>query len=327
MFRRFVHVSALAAGLGLSVFSVAKADEVALKAAIYTGTPTSPFHITMVRFTDFIKEQGRGHVTVSDLVGPESIPENQQARALADGLIDFVAAPPSYLENLVPGLGGISAPRITTQEMRANGAFDAINEFLAPANVKLIGLYAGEVPFYIFTNKPIRSLEEFKGVRLRTTNTVKAFFEGLGAQPMQIRRGEIYTALERGVADGYSNVNSELYGSSWIEVAKFRVGPGFYTPNIAIFTNLRKYNSLTAKQRAVVDAAGLFVEGAPSWDIKVGEDLAIEKAVKDDGFEVIELSPEDTEKFLDLAYESTWAEITRNAPEFSAKLKPLLVGE
>lgn len=326
--RKVAHLSAMAAGLALTSFTgVQAADAVPLKAAIYTGTPTSPFYTTFLGFADFIKEHGKGHVTIADMVGPEAIPENQQARALADGLVDFVAAPPSYFENLVPGLGGISAPRITTQEMRTNGAFDAINEFLAPANVKMVGLYAGDVPFFIFTNKPVRSLADFKGIRLRTTNTVKAFFEELGAQPLQIRRGEIYTALERGVADGYSNINSELYGSSWIEVAKFRVGPGFYTPNIAIFANLKKYNSLDAKQRAVVDAAGLFVEGAPSWKMKTDEDAAIEKAVKEDGFEVITLSDDDTAKFLDMAYESTWKEIASRAPEFSARLKPLLVGK
>ena len=328
LMHKTARLSALAAGLALSSFSVAQAaDALPLKAAIYTGTPTSSFYTTFLGFTDFIKEHGGEHVTISDIVGPESIPENQQARALADGLVDFVAAPPSYFENLVPGLGGISAPRITTQEMRANGAFDAINEFLAPANLKMVGLYAGDVPFFIFTNKPVRSLAEFKGIRLRTTNTVKAFFDGLGAQPLQIRRGEVYTALERGVADGYSNINSELYGSSWIEVAKFRVGPGFYTPNIAIMANLTKYNSLTAKQRAIVDAAGLFVEGAPSWKMKTDEDAAIERAVREDGFEVITLSDEDTAKFLEMAYDSTWAEIAGRAPDFAAKLKPLLVGE
>ena len=41
----------------------------------------------------------------------------------------------------------------------------------------------------------------------------------------------------------------------------------------------------------------------------------------------IELSDAETKKFLDMAYNSTWAEIEARAPEFSAKLKPILLGE
>jgi TRAP-type C4-dicarboxylate transport system substrate-binding protein len=323
--------SACAALLSTAVLAgatVAGAETVSLKAAIYTGNTSSPFRTTFDAFVTFLNEQGEGHIAVTDVLGPEAIPENQQARALADGLVDFVAAPPSYFENLVPGLGGLSAPRITTQEMRANGTFDVVNEFLAAgANARMVGLYAGDVPFHIFTNKPVRSLAEFDGIRLRTTNTVKAFFESMGVQPLQVRRGEIYTALERGVADGYANINSELFEASWIEVAKYRIGPGFYTPNIAIFMNLDSFNKLSDTQKQILHAAALYVEGGPSWAMQQAEEAAVQRAVADHGFEVISFSPEDTAQFLKLAYDSTWAQIAERAPDFAARVKPLLMRE
>lgn len=325
-FNRLLGLVFAAVSLGCTAVS-ANAEPVSLKAAIYTGSPTSAFRKPFDSFAEFLNAQGVGQVELASIVGPEAIPSSQQARALADGLVDFVAAPPSYFENLVPGMAGVSAPRVTTQEMRANGAFEEINKFLAPANVRMVGLYAGDVPFHIFTNKPIRTLDEFKGLRLRTTNTVKAFFNALGVQPLQIKRGEVYTAMERGVANGYANINSELYGSSWIEVAKYRVGPGFYTPNIAIFMNLNRYESLSAKQKAVVEAASRYVEGGPSWAMQIAEEAALARAVKGDEFEVIDFSKEDAEMFLDVAYDSTWAQIEDRAPDFAAKMRPLLVGE
>lgn len=308
--------------------SAVNAETASLKAAIYTGNTSSPFRTTFDAFVSFLNDQGAGHIEVAQVLGPEAIPENQQARALADGLVDFVAAPPSYFENLVPGLGGLSAPRITTQEMRANGTFDVVNEFLADgANARMVGLYAGDVPFHIFTSKPVRSLAEFQGVRLRTTNTVQAFFNALGAQPLQVKRGEIYTALERGVADGYSNINSELFESSWIEVAKYRIGPGFYTPNIAIFMNLDSYNKLNERQKQILHAAALFVEGGPSWAMQQAEETALDRAVAEHGFEVITFSPEETAEFLKKAYDSTWSEIVQRAPDFAARVQPLLMPE
>jgi TRAP-type C4-dicarboxylate transport system substrate-binding protein len=321
-------LAALAATALLAGATATAADTVTLRGAVYTGNPNSPFRIPFHQFADFVNERGGGSVEIVDIVGPEAIPENQMARALADGLVDFVAAPPSYFENLVPGLGGLSAPRVTTQEMRANGTFEAVNEFLAPgANAVMVGLYAGDVPFHIFTNVPVRTLADFEGVRLRATNTVMAFFTELGAQPMQIGRGEIYTALERGVANGYSNINSELFAASWIDVVDYRVGPGFYTPNIAIFMNLDSYNRLDDRQRAVIHAAGLFVEGGPTWAMQQAEEEAAALAVAEHGFEIIAFSPEETERFLDMAYSSTWNQIAERAPDFAARIRPLVVGD
>lgn len=327
-----MHHLITATAVAVAGFAVATPDVMAqtteLKGAVYTDNANSPFRIPFHQFADFVNAHGDGSVEIVDIVGPEAIPSNQQARALADGLVDFVAAPPSYFENLVPGLGGLSAPRITTQEMRVNGTFEAVNEFLAPvANAVMVGLYAGDVPFHIFSNEPVRSLEEFDGLRLRATNTVMAFFTELGAQPMQISRGEIYTALDRGVANGYSNINSELFASSWIEVVDYRIGPGFYTPNIAIFMNLDSYNALTDRQRTVIEAAGMYVEGGPSWAMQQAEVEAAERAVTENGFEIITFSEEDTQKFLDMAYDSTWSEIDERAPDFAARMRPLLLNE
>lgn len=328
-----LRIALAAAGIGgiMAVtaggIGAASAEEVTLKAAIYTDNASSPFRKVFDQFVDHVNENGAGSIRIGITMGPEAVPANQQARALKDGFVDLVAAPPSYFENLVQGLGGLSAARVTTQQMRENGTFEAVNGFLeGPANARMISLYAGDIPFYVFSNKEVTSLAGFKDLRLRTTNTVKAFFSALGAQPLQVGRGETYTALERGIVNGYANINSELFTSGWIEVVDYRVGPGFYSPNIAIFMNASKYDSLTEQQKKVLDEAGRFVEGAPSKEMAEAEQAAIDKAVKENGFKVIDLSPEETGKFLDLAYDSAWQEIDQRAPDFSAKMKPLLLG-
>jgi TRAP-type transport system periplasmic protein len=318
------------AGIGVVVVAGvgdADAQEVTLKAAIYTDNASSPFRKVFDQFVRQVNDKGAGSIRIGITMGPEAVPANQQPRALKDGVVDIVAAPPSYFENLVQGLGGLSAARVTTQQMRENGTFEAVNDLIeGPANARMVGLYAGDIPFYIFSNKEVASLAGFEDLRLRTTNTVKAFFDELGAQPLQVGRGEIYTALERGIVNGYSNINSELFTSGWIEVVDYRIGPGFYSPNIAIFMNASKYDSLTDEQKAVIDNAGLYVEGAPSKEMADAEQAAIDKAVQENGFKVIDLPPEESEKFLELAYESAWEEIAERAPAFSEKMKPLLVG-
>ena len=64
--------------------------------------------------------------------------------------------------------------------------------------------------FHIFSNKPIESVDDLKGMRVRTTNTYRAFLEAAGSIPVSTSRGEIYTSLERGVVDAYINIPSEV---------------------------------------------------------------------------------------------------------------------
>ena len=307
---------------------VAAQEAASLKAAFFTGNPESPFLEAFKSFVDRVNEEGEGTIQITDVLGPDAVPSGQQGNALQSGLVDIIGVPPSYLESLQPGLGGLSAARISTSEMREKGVFETVNELLVEsANARMIGLFAGDIPFYIFTNKEVRSLDDFEGLRLRTTNTVKAFFEALGAQPMQIGRGEIYTALERGVADGYSNINSELWSSSWIEVVNYRVGPGFYAPNIGIFINQDTWEGLSEAQQEILHEAAVLSEGEPTQAMVTAEKDAIDRAVADGRIEVIEFSEEEGEKFLDMAYSSQWEVISAQAPEFAEKLRDVLAGE
>src|SRR5260221_229853 len=71
----------------------------------------------------------------------------------------------------------------------------------------------------------------------------------MNAQVMTTAPGEVYTALERGVIDGYGWPIHALFDLNWQEKTKYRVDPGFYNAEVALIMNLDKYKSLTAAQR------------------------------------------------------------------------------
>jgi TRAP-type C4-dicarboxylate transport system substrate-binding protein len=320
-------LAALAAVAVLGVLAAppgeARAEEASLKAGFYSTSQKSQFRLAFNAFVDHVNETGEGKLGIDTVVDTAAIPRDQMPQALKDGIVDIIAVPPSVLDKLVPGMGALSAARVSTAEMRANGTFDLVNEYLAgAANARLVGLYAGDLPFHIFTSKPVRSLEDFKGLRLRGTNTNREAFTALGAQPLQVGRSEIYTSMQRGVIDGYANINNELWASSWVEVAKYRVDPGFFAPNIAIFVNLDRWNAMTPEQQEILSAAGVFVEGAPTQAMVAAEEADAERAVKEAGFEIIALPEADAQKFLDTVYGAQWDAIVANAPDLAAKLRP-----
>ena len=51
---------------------------------------------------------------------------------------------------------------------------------------------------------------------------------------MQTAPGEVYTALERGVVDGYGWPIGGIFDLNWHERTKFRVDPGFYDAEVSL---------------------------------------------------------------------------------------------
>ena len=59
------------------------------------------------------------------------------------------------------------------------------------------------VLFQLFLNKPIKTVADLKGMKIRVSPTNVPFMKAVGANPVQMPPSDVYTAMERGVVDGY----------------------------------------------------------------------------------------------------------------------------
>ncbi|HEV7370186.1 TRAP transporter substrate-binding protein DctP [Arenibaculum sp.] len=301
----------------------AAAQETTLKAAYFIAPGDSLFRKAFEKFVEAVNERGKGKVQIGDIIGPEALPPNQMGSALRGGIVDIIGVPPSYLSNLVPGIEGLSQPSVELADMRTNGTFDALREVLAEKANAYPLAHFGDVPFHIFSNKPIASVDDLKGMRVRTTNTYRAFLDAAGAIPVSTARGEIYTALERGVVDAYVNISSEVKPGGWQEVTKYRVDPGFYASTVLIAINRQTWESLTPEQRAFLEEIGQFTETEISRNLTEGDEAAA-RELEEGGMEVLTLDETEAAKLRDLAYEASWDNIVQQAPEFGPKLRGLI---
>ena len=136
--------------------------------------------------------------------------------------------------------------------------------FQKKVGLKVLGF--GEIGFRHITNnvRPVRVPADLKGLKLRTpgSKTRVLAFKMLGASPITMNIGEVYLALQQGVVDGQENPFGNIDKWKWYEVQKYvSLSRHVYTP-ITFVMNLKKYNSLTTKQRAAVDRAALRAVGA-----------------------------------------------------------------
>ena len=158
---------------------------------------------------------------------------------------------------------------------------------------------------------------DLTGLKLRITPVYRDFFQALGATVVQTAPGEVYTALERGVVDGYGWPITGIFDLGWHEKTKYRVDPGFYSAEVSILINKNAWAKLNEQQKRVISEAAAWIEAQAADVAKENEaDIAKQKAA---GIEVITLSDE----FRKKAYEAGWAGVIRQSPEHGAKLKAL----
>ena len=68
-------------------------------------------------------------------------------------------------------------------------------------NVKVLYLHA-HGPGLLHTKKPVKTLEDLKGMKIRSTGFSAKVVEALGAVPVAMPQGETYEALSKGIVDG-----------------------------------------------------------------------------------------------------------------------------
>jgi len=320
--RRSILASALAAAAILAP-ATSFADEVVLKGAMFIQSDKSLFRSLFNDFVAQVNESGKGLVQIRPVLGPEAIPSREMPNALTEGVIDIAGLPPAYYRGFLDEADALQLATVPPSEQRKNGAIDFLQQKYEAAGWHFLAQYGYGVQFHIFLNKPIESLADFKGFRLRTTPTYRHFFDKLGAVQVETSRGELYTAMERGVVNGYANAMSEVAPAGWDEVSDYRLDPGFYHAVVTITMNKAKWDSLNDEQKAVLEKAALSVETTLSQKMAEADQAAGEAMVAK-GMKVITLEGAEAETLVDTALDAYWGLLEEENPESMKKLRPLL---
>lgn len=120
--------------------------------------------------------------------------------------------------------------------------------------VKMIELN-GCIQSFLWTKKPVRSLADTKGLKIRTpgghqTNYIKA----LGAEPIFMPLGDVYLAIETGTIDGLVTCPPLVLAYKLYEVAKHGVVATFGCVTEGVIMNLESWNKLPEDQKKIVES-------------------------------------------------------------------------
>lgn len=157
------------------------------------------------------------------------------------------------------------------------------------------------------SNKPIRTLEDLSGLKIRTTGaTAVKMIEALGATAVSFPITQVYTSMERGVIDGFNLIIASWPGYKLNEVTKYGLKVGMTSPTNLTLMNPKTWNSLPADVQKIIEGVNA---DAVEWVI---ESYTIESKTTADllakaGIKVYKLPPAEVARWKERT-RPLWAE-------------------
>jgi len=299
------------------------AQEITLK-AVSAWPEGNQFSRNFEQFIQKVNADGEGIIRINYLGGGEKIiPTFEVGNAVKTGVFDIVNVASSFYSNVVPESNALNLNKSPASAWRTNGALDYINAVWGERmNVRYLARAVDGEQFHIYLKKPITA-PSLRGLRMRVVPTYRPFFEALNASAMlTVAPGELFTALERGVVDGYGWPLTGLFDRGLQEQTQYRVEPGFYNNDVGILINLNTWNRLNDSQKDVLNKAALWLE-----NLNAGNDAmwAQEKQRQTAaGIQPITFSAAEAKTFIDTAYDTAWTVLIQLSPQHGPKLRELL---
>lgn len=313
--------AAALAAIAMLAAGAAQAEERVLK-AVSAFTEGSFQSFTFEKFIEKVNADGKGVIQINYIGGPKAIPPFEVANAVRGGVVDVANVTGAFYSKLMPEADALKLAEMPIAEQRKNGAWELINKI---HNDKLNAWYLGRsidnLPFHLYLNKPIDKAD-LTGLRIRVTPIYRDFFAGLGATVMQTSPGEVYTALERGVVDGYGWPITGIFDLGWQERTKYRVDPGFYRVDVNVLVNLDTWKKLSDKERSILANAAAMMEEMTAKLPEAGQDEAKRQA--EAGIKTITFQGAELDKWLATARKAGWDQVKKLSPEHGDKLQQLL---
>jgi len=255
-------------------------------------------------FARLVKERSNGRIIVEVYHSKQLGEERAVIEQVQLGAIDMTRVSISAVSAFVRELDAFQLPYLYRN---ADHMWKVLNGPIGEEILKkheaynFVGLgwfEAGSRNFY--TKRPVKTVSDLKGMKIRVQQAplMVAMVQALGAVATPLPFGEVYSALQTGVVDGAENNWPSYLSTSHYEVAKyFIVDEHTRVPEITVASK-KVLDRLSKEDRALLVQA---MRDAQPYQYKlwVEYEKVAEKAVRDRGCVITEVSPAEKQKFMD----------------------------
>lgn len=296
--------STCAAVLGIAACAVfvagpADAASITLRAG-HADSERSVFHKGMVKFKEEVEAKSGGAIKVDVFPSGQLGSIREMVEGIQMGTIDVATAASSVLANFSPEVAVYDLPFLLKDYQHAYRTLDGsvggkLNASLAANNIKVLGWWPiGFRNVTVNAKKPINSVDEFKGVRIRVMASpiYQEMFRALGADAVPMGWGEVFTALQQGTVDGQENPYINILDANIFEVNKFIVVTEHTFSPAAMMISPKAWGSLKPEQQAIISAAAKVATETARIECEKLNETAKTTLINEKGMKLIALDKE-----------------------------------
>lgn len=317
-------VTALTAGMAVA----AQAEEIHLKFATLVPE-TNPYTTEFFKpLVDKLNKEGEGEFVIELYHGPTLASAANMWDRITTGVADMGWNAQGNTGVSFPGTTVTALPLLVEDSVAASAALWKLFETGLIADeykdVKLLALAAFPVQ-YIHSSRPIRSLEDFAGIKTRgadrgTVDTIAV----LGGVPVSVSSPEMYQAFSQGLIQAAITNWTTITPFKLNEVASYHLDlPLGSTPGLIVM-NKEAYERLSPKGKEIIDrnsGESLSREFAGAWQA-IADDI-MPKVLADPKQELVTLTPEEKLRWQEKVgvRQENWLRETPNGAEILKAFK------
>jgi TRAP-type C4-dicarboxylate transport system substrate-binding protein len=270
-------------------------------------------------FQKAVDEEYPGELEFKFKGGPEVVSNMEQIEALRKGVVTMLHGVPSYYGSVMPEMDALGLCNKSPWDLRKVGLTDYLNKLhMKKVNARFLASMGFGLTdtnsFQVHTNKSVRSLAEFKGLKLRCSPTNIPFIKAVGAVPVQMSPHDVFTAMERGVVDGYIIPAFTIRGFGLDKVTKYIILPGIYRGGQSWLFNADYFSKMPQHLQDFLIEKGKEFEHMTAEQNTARIQFEL-KELEAQGIEMVRFSPEEEAKVQQIAYDAQKNAIMERAPE------------
>jgi TRAP-type C4-dicarboxylate transport system substrate-binding protein len=272
-----------------------------------------------------VEEATGGKVKIEAYHGQTLAKAKDLWNATKTGIADIGWICHGYFPKLTPLSDVISLPALpfTTAEKGSEVMWKLYEQFPEIRDeykdVKVLLFYTSEPYTLITRNKPVTSIEDIKGLKIRITGGPPTeMVQSLGGVPLLVPMTDAYISLQKGVADGMGTPWEAIHTYRFYEVADHYTEVPFPAVYFSIVMNRSTWDKLPNDvQDAIMSVSGL--AGSKFWGknfFDSAKTVSLEKIeASGKGDNIHRLSQEERDRWIEVGGKPVWSDWTRRMEE------------
>jgi TRAP-type C4-dicarboxylate transport system substrate-binding protein len=291
--------------------------------------PSGHYKYGLLAVVDELKKRTGGRLVIEPFGEGSFVPAREISNAVKRGMLEAGFTSSAYIQSEVPLAAvsnGLPFGLRDTWEAAYFTQVLGIEQMMNEAVTKLGMYYFSDSvnSWELALKKPVRTLEDFKGLKLRSSGTLEKYFGSIGAAPTFLPASEFYTALTTGVIDGghfgdaIGNDSLKVY-----EVCKYSsTTPLLFGASTIWLMNKKAFDSLPKDLQEIVRSTLVEHFWTHTFVNRFHLEETYSKIQKQDKVQIITMAPGEFEKMQKAALKF-WDEAAAKSPECAQGVKIL----